>query len=256
MNVVNKVPLPLRRKAYAVLPAPVWRSAKRMALGQTAPQVNLRRARAAASHRIAGWSSAETVGLRVGAQTYVARRAESFSAGAAIARHLHLVADALEKHDVPYFVLDAQSERRRVVVVALEERQKALSALARELRHSPTYIAAVRGASVESPRLVGQSPVPRSVQVFRVFEVIASTSGDFLGGPGLGVELEFWRRVSHAKAAEHNGEPVPAGTLIAPRRNRWADLIIPSEQQTTHRAVDGTSRPVRRDARPTRTCSQ
>ena len=28
VNVVNKVPMPLRRKAYVVLPAPVWRSAK------------------------------------------------------------------------------------------------------------------------------------------------------------------------------------------------------------------------------------
>ena len=244
MNIAGRVPLSLRRKAYSVLPAPVWSSAKRFALGQTVPQITLRRARTAAHHRMTGWSSAETVGLRVGNQTYIARRADAFSSSAALGHHLELVADALQKHDVPYFVLDAQSERRRVVVVAHEERQKALSALARELRHSPTYIAPVAASRVESPRLLGHSPLPRSAMVFRVFEVLASPSGGFLGGPGLGVELEFWRRVDHSTPAEHNGEPVPAGTLIAPRRNPWADLIIPSEQQTTLRTVDGTPRPV------------
>ena len=156
-----------------------------------------------------------------------------------------MVADAFDKHGVAYFVLDAQVERRRIVVVAEEHRRDALAALKSELRHQPTYVAKVRASNdIDSARLIGRSHLPRTARVLRVFQVFASETGGFLGGPVLGCDVEFWKRVPKSKPASLNGEAVPAGTLIAPRRNPWADLIVPSEQEIVLRPVDGTARPM------------
>ena len=243
-NLARSVPLPVRQRAYAVVPAPVWRTMRRMATGQTRPQAAWRRARTGVFHLRSGQRSARTAAIEVQGHTYVALRTSTFRSSTVIARHLTLVADAFEKHDVPYFVLDAQTERRRVVVVAEEHRAEALAALQAELRAEPTYLARVRDKAIDSPRLVGRLALPRSARVVRVFQVLVSDSGSFLGGPVLGCDVEFWHRVASAKPALFNGEPIPAGTLVAPRRNPWADVIIPTEQKTVRRPVDGVPRPV------------
>jgi hypothetical protein len=178
-------------------------------------------------------------------QAYVARKIRDFRSSDVLARHLAMVANAFDKHGVPYFVLDAQVERRRVVVVADEHRTAALSALRRELGTEPTYVAKVRDDNeLDSPRLVSRWHVPRSARVLRVFQVLVSESGGFLSGPLLGCDVEFWKRVVTSKPARFNGEEIPAGTLVAPRRNPWADVIVPAEQETVLRLVDGTERPM------------
>ncbi|SDP53376.1 Stealth protein CR1, conserved region 1 [Pedococcus dokdonensis] len=243
-NLARSVPLPLRQRAHAVVPAPLWRLMRRVTTGQTRPQVAWRRTRTGVFHLSSGQRSARTAAIEVQGHTYLALRTGTFRSSTVIARHLALVADAFEKHDVPYFVLDAQSERRRVVVVAAEHRQRALRALRAELGGEPTYLARVRDKSIDAPRLVGRSAPPRAAKVIRVFQVLVSESGSFLGGPVLGCDVEFWRRVATDKPATFNGEPLPAGTLTAPRRNPWVDVITPSEQKTVLRPVDGTPRPV------------
>ena len=243
-NLARSVPLPVRQRAYAMVPSPLWRMMRRVATGQSRPQVAWRRTRTRIFHLSSGQRSASTAAIQVQGITYVALRTPTFRSGTVIARHLTLVADAFEKHDVPYFVLDAQSERRRVVVVAEEHRSEALAALQAELRDQPTYLARVRDKTIDSPRLIGRTALPRSARVIRVFQVLVSDSGSFLAGPVLGCDVEFWHRVASAKPALFNGEPIPAGTLVAPRRNPWADVIIPTEQKTVRRPVDGTPRPV------------
>ena len=242
-RLVRTIPLPLRQRFHAVVPPTLWRASRAVLLGQSAPQVAVRRARVQAFRLRSGvGSSTGTTGLQVDGQTYLARRVSAFRSSAVLADHLRMVADAFEAHGVPYFVLDARAERRRVVVVAEEHRAAALRALRADLRDEPTYVAKVNGTKVESPRLVGRAKLPRS-RVLRVFQVLASESGGFLGGPVLGCDVEFWSRVGASQPARFNGEFVPAGTLVAPRRNPWADLVVPSEQETVLRPVDGTPRP-------------
>lgn len=244
-KLARSVPLSLRQRAHAVVPAPLWRSLRSVATGQTRPQVAWRRTRTQLVHLSSGARSAgSTAAIEVRGHTYIALKTRSFRSSTVLARHLNRVADAFERHDVPYFVLDAQSERRRVVVVAEEHRPAALKALRAELSGDPTYLARVRGNAIDSPRLIGHAALPRSARVVRVFQVLVSESGSFLGGPVLGCDVEFWQRVDSAKPAMYNGEPVPAGSLMAPRRNPWADLVIPSEQQTVLQPIDDTRRPV------------
>jgi hypothetical protein len=197
----------------------------------------------AAKMALAGIETDSTM-LELRGQAYVAVKVDRFRSSEVIANHLALVAGALEAHDVPYFVLDAQAERRRVVVVSSAHRRKALAALARELVNQTVYLAPVKGKNIHSPRLVGRRAAPRGASVLRVFRVLASPSGGYLGGPELGCDLEFGQVVDKDRPAYDNGEPVPAGTLRAPRINPWVDQVTPEEQATETRVVDGVPRPV------------
>ena len=242
-RIVTMVPVDLRRWAKAHVTPGTWEFARRLATGHTLPQRVARTARSRAVTVRFGASTAPTAVVSAAGQPLLGLVVSAFRSGDTLADHLSLVADALERHDVPYFVLDAQAERRRIVVVDRAHRRRAWDALLAEHHDSTVYVAKVRDSRPVSPRLLGRQSIPRRAAVVRVFKVLASPTGGFLSGPELGCDIEFWQVAPHDRPAYHNGEPVPAGTLIAPRTNRWADTIVPSEQQTELRPVDGTLRP-------------
>jgi hypothetical protein len=75
--------------------------------------------------------------------------------------------------------------------------------------------------------------------------VAAAGSTEAVSGPELGCVLEFWaRRERDEPADDHTGEPLAAGSWVAPRRNRWADAV-PADlvSRPVRRTVDGTTRP-------------
>ena len=190
-SVVRAIPLPVRQRFYAVVPRSLWRATRTVLLGQSAPQIALRRARVEMFQlRSALRTAPGTVGVQVNGHTYLACRTLDFRSSDTIAANLRLVADALEAHDVPYFVLDAQAERRRVVVVADEDLRAAL-------RRSPG--SDQRGRSMSrGRRRRHRLPAARrrsksaSAKVVRVFQVLVNETGGFLAGPVLGCDLEFW----------------------------------------------------------------
>jgi hypothetical protein len=243
-KLANAVPVSLRRQVRQALPAPLWHHIRAAAYGQTPVQRAARRSRVTLLRLGSGRLGAGTVALELHSEPYIAQKVSHFRSSEVLARHLAFVADAFEAHGVPYFVLDAEPERRRIVVVSLKDRARALQALNQELREGPTYIATVKDRKTRNPRLVGRAALPRRSSVVCVFQVLASESGGYLGGPELGCDVEFWRETSHSEPAAFNGEAVPAGSLIAPRRNRWADIITPSARKTVLRPVDGTPRPM------------
>jgi hypothetical protein len=225
-----------------VLPRRVWRALRAVGREQTGLQRTARRARIAAAQLPGpqGWRQ-PTTRIDLEGRAVVALTTEQFRSSAALAEHLSMVADALEAGGVDYFVLVAEPERRRVVVVPASERKAAVAALTKGLRGSPTYVARVRGTALDAPRLIGRSGMPRG-NVLRLFHVYASTSGGFLGGPTLGCDVEFWQEAAGSPAGD-NGEAVPAGALLAPRRNPWVDIVRP-DQRTARRVVDGHERTV------------
>src|SRR5690348_17079856 len=89
----------------------------------------------------------------------------------------------------------------------------------------------LRGGAVQAEdgirdgRVTGVQTCALPIYVIRVFQVSASASGTYLAGPDLGCDVEFWAETKHDSPAEHNGEPIAAGSLLAPRRNRWADVV-------------------------------
>ncbi|WP_404351016.1 stealth family protein [Phycicoccus jejuensis] len=243
MRLARAVPVPAREWVRAHVPDPVWRQIRDVANGRTLPQRAVRDLReTSAKARVAqhrrGWSAVTVAG-----QVYVAKQVESFRAGDVLDANLAVVADALEAADVPYFVLDAEPGTRRVVVVRQPNRAQALRALAAACRGDVVYVGRVGGQQVRGVRVVRPQTLPRRAKVVRVFRAYASPDGRFIGGPALGCDLEFWPVASSDRPAAENGEPIPAGTLVAPRVNRWIDLITPDEQETTPRRIGDTERP-------------
>jgi Stealth protein CR2, conserved region 2/Stealth protein CR3, conserved region 3/Stealth protein CR4, conserved region 4/Stealth protein CR1, conserved region 1 len=96
---------------------------------------------------------------------------------------------------------------------------------------------------VRSPRRIGRSTVGRRTKVLRVYRVLVTRTGGYLGGPQLGCDVEFWSVARVDRSAPEHGEPVPAGTWVAARPNRWADLVTPQEQEVVPRPVDGRTMP-------------
>ncbi len=244
MGIARAVPVPAREWVREHVPQPVWRQIRNLANGRTLPQRaarDLRRSttRAVVARNRPGWSAPT-----VGGQVLVAKEVTSFRASDVLDDHLSIVADALEAHDVPYFVLDAEPGTRRVVVVAQTERHRALRALVDGCRGDIVYIAPVRRSKAGTPRVLRPQALGKRTKVLRVFRAYADTRGRYIGGKSIGCDLEFWEVVSADRPAENNGEPIPAGTLMAPRPNRWIDLITPEEQGTVTRTIGEVERPV------------
>ena len=245
-ELVERIPDPVKRRLIAVLPAPVWRRVRVFVHGQSAPQRAWRKARLLQLRwrvRRHGFRN----GLRPldhDGERYLAHVVSSFRSGDALAHHLALVADSLTRHGVPFAVLDAQPQRRRVIAVSRPNRAAALKALSSDLGGQAIYLAGVRERRIVAPTDIARARMHRRTNVVRVFQVLASASGTYLSGPDLGCDLEFWAETDQASPAAHNGEPIAAGSLIAPRRNRWADVVSPDDRRTVQHLVDGQLRPM------------
>ena len=124
-------------------------------------------------------------------ERYLANVVSSFRSGDALAHHLALVADSLARHDVPFAVLEAQPQRRRVIAVSRPNRTAALKALSDDLGGQAVYIAGVRERRILAPTDIARAKMHRRANVVRVFRVLASPSGTYLSGPDLGCDLEF-----------------------------------------------------------------
>ncbi|MEV0604310.1 stealth conserved region 3 domain-containing protein [Streptomyces sp. NPDC050315] len=127
-------------------------------------------------------------------------------------RNLELATDALTAHGIGYVLLrdDALAHR---VAVAVEDRERALAALAEELAGEPVYgeLVSPRGHApgallAERLREAGE------VAGVRVFKPVTSESRTLRYGPGFGCTVEFW-------AEDEDGwREAPRGTtLLGPR---------------------------------------
>jgi hypothetical protein len=243
VRLVRTVPHGARRWVKDRVPKRVWRHMRRLGHGQTLPQRGLRRVSSAArAVTQAGVSNGAKLTTLDG-HVYVATPVDRFRSSEVLAEHLSFVAEALDEHQVPYFVLDAQAERRRVVVVTEDHRREALEALAGLGSRGAIYGARLRGNDVRFPKRLGHAGIGRRAKVVRVFRVLVNETGGFLAGPQLGCDVEFWSVTRLDRSAPDNGEPVPAGTWIASRPNRWTDIVTPAEQEVVPRPVDGRTMP-------------
>ncbi len=235
------VPVPVRQAARRVLPTPVWARIRSLVRGQTSAHRAMRRGRLRAA-RVATMGLDGTTVIELRGQTYVARKVDSFRADDVLKDHLDIVTEALEAHGVAHFVLETSTQRRRIVVVASTDRAAASAALRTASNGLPVYTAVVKNKALGTPHLLRRSALPRRASVIRVFQVLASPCGSYLGGPELGCDIEFWKVSKHDRPAQLNGEPMPAGSLVAPRFNDWAEVVTPGEQETVLTEMDGALR--------------
>jgi len=268
---LNKmVPVHVQQRVYRVLPAPAWRVLRDVGNGTTAWQD---RRRAARLERVVR-AAAEHVDGPVTAVTHrgerlLARPVDRFRATDALAANAAFVADALEAAGVEYLFVDASTARRRVVAVAEADRAAAWSALQGAGDRRPVYVREVFPRSNRpSVRLSDLDEATTEGSAFAVFEVAAAEgpapaatsfdAGDVtpaapvaapvvaiaLAGRELGCVLEFWHTLEEDQPDDHaTGEPLPAGSWIAPRRNRWVDAVPASIGEPGRWQVDGVSRP-------------
>ena len=246
-SLTTLVPLRVQRRVYESVPRPVWDLVRDVGTGSTPWQ---RRARAARLKRLEE-QTAETVDGPVTAVTYrgerfLARPVTRFRARDVLARNAAFVADALEAAGVPYLVVDAPVQGSRVLAVAESDRAATHSALVRAGERQPVYVRQLH-PDPDRPSARLSSPGALSgAAAYSVFQVLAAEgSAEAMCGPELGCALEFWAtREQDSPADNHTGEPLSAGSWVAPRRNRWADAV-PAElmRQPVRRTVDGTTRP-------------
>ncbi|MGI5469043.1 stealth conserved region 3 domain-containing protein [Streptomyces sp. CA-132043] len=127
-------------------------------------------------------------------------------------RNLELATDALRAHGIGYVLLRDEAVAHRVAV-AVEDRERALAALAEELRGEPVYgeLVSPRGHApgallAERLREAGE------IAGVRVFKPVTSESRTLRYGPAFGCTVEFWA------PDEYGWREAPRGTtLLGPR---------------------------------------
>jgi hypothetical protein len=239
------MPLRLQQAVYRVLPEPVWNAARDIAYGESGAQRRIRARRlAAAERRTTGKYDVEVVAVYYRGERLIARAVESVNACQVIADNATFVFDALDVSDVPYVVIDAPTQRRRVIAVSSRHIGRATTALRAASAGRPVYGGWVSQRNLSpSHHIVDLPDWSRRWHALRVFEAFASPAGDPLCASDLGCDIEVWTEVTDEVPADLVGEVLPPGSLLAPRRNRWTDALLADNSEPNTITVDGLARP-------------
>ena len=243
------VPLRVQQQAYRTLPAPVWRVLREVGTGTTTLQRRvaerrLEKLRLTAQTDVDG----ELTAVRYRGELLAARPVERFRAVDVLAESAAFVLDALEAAGINHLVVDARLARRRIVAVADTDRDAAWRALIEAGRRRPVY-ARQLAPRRDEPSLwlssLADATQRPAATAYTIYEVRAAPGSDrALSGPELGCVLEFWRTLEEDQPDNHDtGEPLRAGSWIAPRRNRWVDAVPAGIGEPARWNVDGVTRP-------------
>ncbi|WP_026118157.1 stealth family protein [Nocardiopsis salina] len=172
----------------------------------------------------------------------IGRTVGAFTSAGAAAHHLELVTRALDRAEIPYFLVRGRSPLRHVVGVHRDRRKDFLDAMRELYASSAVHAAApVRGGGVEGVSAYVDGALETGVKsglTIRFAEYLLSPDGRLMGGFEYGCDVEFWRDGETVIARENADEilsklrtviPLQAmpGALVAPRRNRVSDLLTP-----------------------------
>jgi hypothetical protein len=207
-------------------------------------------------HRAAA-SNGELRRIVVSGQKFYGRVIDRFSAAEAAAENMDLVIAALEQAGASYFLVPA-SRLRHTLGVHEADRDRFLAALERQNSGSAVFIGQpLRGERFRNLALCMDGKLPsglRSAPVLRVGENYLGPAGQLLGGPELGCDIEFWRDGAEilsgpdaedelARVQPQASEDVFGESIVAPRRNRIADVVSASEQKPTTVEIRGREIP-------------
>jgi hypothetical protein len=246
-NVTALVPLRLQRRVYETVPMPVWNLVRDLGTGSTPWQRRLREARLTRLQReVAGTFEGPVTAVTYRGERFLARPLDGFRAADVIARNATFVADALESAGVAYLVIDAPVQRSRVLAVSGRDRDAAGAALRRAGERLPVYVRQLHPDPNRPSASLSATGALDGGSAYTVFQVFAAAgSSEAMSGPELGCELQFWDpREEDTPADNHTGEPLAAGSWVAPRVNRWADAV-PADllAHPVRRTVDDVTRP-------------
>ncbi|OIJ63554.1 stealth family protein [Streptomyces mangrovisoli] len=269
------MPSRLKTAGELLLPAPVRerrererQERRRRAVAQAAEAKRTaaerdRAARTAARRGKLLQDDAALAEVQAGGGTYVGRRVTAFTAAAASARNLSLVADALEHAGVEYFLVPGRSPLRHVVGIRLRDRKALLDAM-REL-YGSTALYAMRPGKEAWPAgaaLYADGALPAALKrggTIRFAEILLGPADQVLAGFSQGCDVEFWQEGDELLAAQERGEEraaeriatlhtqappaVLAGALVAPRANAVSDVVPASGLEPAAREIAGRTYP-------------
>lgn len=241
----------LRRRVVRVTPPPFGRHLRRLVKGDAVGQRLVRRIRGQLGDRRAELSyrrltepqRRQIVAISVLGRPALARVTDDFRAGAVLAQNAALVADVLDTHAISYFVLSAEPQHRRILVIAEDLREQTVQALLDDLGSADTYVAPLHGKKMGRARPLRQV---RSVSSrhLRIFRYHATAAAHCLSGSELGCELQFWRVSDERTPLNSSGEPLELGTLMGDRSlDPLPDLVPPAARSVVRELVDGVPRP-------------
>ncbi|SFB99401.1 Stealth protein CR1, conserved region 1 [Streptomyces aidingensis] len=188
-------------------------------------------------------------GLRrvvVGGQHFYGRVVSEFTAAGAADANLELVLAVLERAGASVFLVPGISRTRWTVGVRAADRERFFTALEELHGGSAVFVGRpILGGQLRRSALLmdGRLPVSlRTASVIRVGVVHVGPAGQVLGGPELGCDVEFWEDGAEllsgpdgerelARVQPQASAEIFADALVAPRRNRVAD-VVPAAEQT------------------------
>ena len=219
----HRIPLRARQLVVRSLPDGLWERLSPTLHGEASWQRSAGTAVArAATRRRVGAGGDEQLPVRSGGRSFLGRSVERFTAADALDGNLATVVTALRQAGVPHWLVAARPGERRVVGLPASRRAD----LGRALRDFPGarqgYLAAVEGDRLARVRPADR-PLPDRATVLRYFDVLATPQGQELAAGAFGCDVELWQD--------------RAGTLHAPRPNRYAVEIPPAEQKPAVRRV-------------------
>ncbi|MFC7510860.1 hypothetical protein ACFQV4_08030 [Streptomyces thermocarboxydus] len=124
------------------------------------------------------------------------RVADGFTAAGAAADNLALVADALERAGVSYFVVPGVSRTAWALGVRESDREAFLKSMRELYAGTVVFAARPRSGGVSDFSLFADEAWPTSLSkapVLRFGVVRLGPAGQVLGGPQLGCDVEFWQ---------------------------------------------------------------
>ncbi|MES0835631.1 stealth family protein [Nocardiopsis tropica] len=196
--------------------------------------------------------------LTVDGAELLGRVVDRFTASRAAEHNLRLVTDALEAAGVDYFLVRGRSALRHVVGVHRSERKRFLDSMRALYGTSAVYAVkpGARGSvAAFSAYVDGALAAPiKSGLIIRFAEQLLSPQGAVLGGFEYGCDVEFWRDGSAVLEREDAEQVlsrlrtvVPrdalADCLVAPRRNRVADVLPSDQRKPATLTVSGREHP-------------
>ncbi len=217
----DALPLGVRRRVLALLPDGAWRRVRPWVHGEAPPQrAAVQRLRPRRRAELAR-SGLEVTPVRVRARVVLGEVVHRFDAEQVRTETSAAVADLLAGVG-PGVLLDAGPARRSVVALPAHTRAE----VARRLRAAGASVLHVAGRGGPVPvASLRSEPSGRSLLLHRV---LVDAAGSVLESGALGCEVQFWDELDH-DGEDSGGDPLPAGTLLAPGRNRWTDHLLPRD---------------------------
>lgn len=178
--------------------------------------------------------------LHRGKNTYWAQRSDVGHWRELAAANAAMVCDAFAAHGVDYFVLEAEINRRRILVVDAARRDDAWRALVGELAPEAAYVVEVAGARRMPFRLLGAEIESCPGDAWRVFRVHTTLDGTYLTSNEAACEVQFWTETTAETPPARNHELFEPGSLVAPAAlNIWTHVVPASDRGLVDRLVDG-----------------